>query len=456
MILRERSDTIAAVATGEVTAALSVIRVSGPRSFEILPRLFRRPRGASVAVRRSRELWFGRIVDEGGRPLDEVMLSALRGPGTFTGEDGIEISCHGGVVCRRRILERLFELGVRPAEAGEFSLRAFLNGKMSLGQAEALDGLVHARCDGDADEELFQMQGVLDRRIRGIRSRLLEIVARIEVLIDFPEEDVPEEGLEESRGRVRTLVEEIRLLGESHRWGRMLREGIRCTLVGRPNVGKSSLLNALLQRDRALVSPTPGTTRDVIEEGFRAGGLSFLLRDTAGLRETGDEIETRGTELARRARDGSDLVLLVVEAHRDGPDEDELRWIDELPRDRLVLVANKADLGSSFVVDGTDTLFVSAETGIGVPVLVDEIVRRGRGLETRGPEGGVILRLRHHRRLGRAVEALEAYLDASCHLPPDVATTHLYEGADELGAITGEILREEVLEEIFGRFCIGK
>lgn len=457
MTFGERRDCIAAVATGEATAALSVIRVSGPRSFDLLEGIFRRPRGASLRPRRSRELWYGWILDGEGRTLDEVMVSVLRGPGTFTGEDGLEISCHGGQICRQRIFRRLLEVGVRPAEPGEFTLRAFLNGKMGLAQAEALDGLIHARCAREADEELYQMQGALDRRIRGIRARLLEIIARLEVLIDFPEEDVPEESLEESRLRVHGLVEEVRRLRESHRWGRMLREGIRTTLVGRPNVGKSSLLNALLQRDRALVSPVPGTTRDVIEEGFHAGGLAFVLRDTAGLRDTEDDVEALGTRLAHRARSQSDLVLLVLEADRCEATAEELEWMGQTEADRLLVVANKSDLGRRLEVDGaTPLLFVSAERALGLDALVEELVTRGRGLEERGGEGGVILHLRHHRRLGRALEALEAYLGGSMRLPPDVASTHLYEAAEELGAITGEILREEVLEEIFGRFCIGK
>lgn len=445
-------DTIVGLATPPGVGAVAVLRVSGRDARAIAGRLVCPwPAPREVALRKVRT--------PAGSELDQALVLWMPGPRSFTGEDVVELHTHGGLVTPRRVQEALVAAGARPAEPGEFTRRAFLAGRLGLDQAEAIHDLVSAEDDAFADEALRQMHGSLRRRVEELRGTLVALAARVEAVLDFPEEDVPDLAEGEVAGMLGELRAALREMVASYRRGRILREGPSVVLFGRPNVGKSSLMNALLGTDRALVTPEAGTTRDVLEEGLEHRGRRLRLVDTAGLRGTESEAERLGIERAGRAAEEADVRVLVSEAYLP-LEEEEIGWLGSGVPARTVLVRNKRDRGSvppGGVPGGIPVVETVATEGEGLEALLDHI----HGVATRevGPakRGVTLTNVRHRDALRRAGEALERFQGALAEgLPPDVSLVELYEARDSLAAVIGAVGTEDVLDVVFSRFCIGK
>lgn len=466
------SDTIAAIATPPGRGGIGIVRISGPRAVSIAAALFRRSGADSRApgettdaeTRESHRLYHGFVAEpETGRTIDEVLLAVMRAPRSYTREDVVEIQAHAGPAALRAILELLLRRGARLAEPGEFTRRAFLNGRIDLSQAEGVMDLISARSRVALSAASAQVEGALRREVETIRAALLEIVARIEAAIDFPEEADDGLSAETARNRLeREVLEPVADLLRRAEDGRTAREGVRTVVAGRPNVGKSSLMNRLLGRERAIVTPVPGTTRDIIEEPMVLEGMSLILTDTAGLRDTEDPVERIGVARARERLAEADLVLLVTEA-ADPPGPGD-RDIAAAAGDRpLIWVANKADLADETTLPAPPPGWerfprqaVSAKTGAGMDALVR---RMAEALESASDavSHGAIPNLRHRVLLTETLEATRQALSAlSSGLPFELAAIDLKTAYERLGDIPGETAREDVLDEIFGKFCIGK
>jgi tRNA modification GTPase len=442
-------DTIAAISTAFGEGAIALLRLSGPRAVEVADAIFRGKTALRDAPARIAQ--FGTLHDS-GRKLDEVLATVFRAPASYTGEDLVEIGCHGGVLVTRRILEALLRHGARAAEPGEFTQRAFLNGKMDLTQAEAVMDLISAQTDLALRAANEQLEGRLGDRIRSLREALLEMLAHVEAYIDFPDEDIDPETGDSLRRRIDQARTDVQKLLDTAAQGRVLREGVRTVIYGAPNVGKSSLLNRLLGYERAIVSARPGTTRDLIEEVINLHGIPLRLTDTAGVRESSDEVEREGIERTRRALERADLVLHVADSSQPRTTIDPF---GNSPR--TVAVLNKSDLGEHSTWRGIDAVRISCETGEGLDSLADAI-------ETRIFTGGaahrdwtVAINARHQTCLERALAFLQAAREAfDQNLSPEFIAEELRAALDAIGEVAGKADTEELLDVIFGRFCIGK
>lgn len=444
--------TIAAIATARGEGGIAIVRVSGPRARAILEGAFA-PAPGEISDRR---LTYGRVVDAAGAVIDEAMAVFLPAPRTYTREDVAELQCHGGSVAARRTLARVLELGARPAEPGEFTKRAFLNGRIDLSRAEAVMQLVGANSEAAARASVRQLEGGVSGFVREISARILDLLSLIEASTDFPEEIDESVAAEQVSAGVREILSELRRRADPHA-ARLLREGASIVLAGRPNVGKSSLMNALLNAERAIVTPVPGTTRDVLTERICIGGVVAELSDTAGQRETADPVERIGVDRARGAVGRADIVLIVIDASEPlAPEDAEL--LDEAD-DRTIVCLNKADLPAQITPDDLRTrtraevLELSAATGEGVEALVKAL----EGRLARDCSEDSLTVERHLQLAAEAAEALEGALRAlegGC--PVDIAALDLREAREKLSEITGEHPTEGLIDEIFARFCVGK
>ena len=453
------NDTIAAISTAFGEAAIAVLRLSGARAAEIADAVFRSKKRAAELPARVTQ--FGSIFD-GATRLDDVLLTVFRAPASYTGEDVVEISCHGGVLVSRRILEALLRAGARSAEPGEFTQRAFLNRKLDLTQAEAVMDVISAQTDLALRAANEQLEGRLGGRIRELRAAVLDTLAQIEAYIDFPEEDISPETGAALRGRIeRSLVDVAALLATAGQ-GKVLREGLRTVIFGAPNVGKSSLLNRLLGYERAIVSKIPGTTRDVLEETINVRGIPVRLMDTAGMRDSADELERAGMERTRKAMERADLVLHVVDASGDAAVWEDKNSAeaeaDAANRERRaeLLVLNKADLGVHASWQSRGGIAVSALTGEGFEKLLDEIENAAFGGAAKR-DWSVAINARHQACLEMARDFLHAALGTFDQgLSPEFTAEELRAAMDAIGDIVGRADTEELLGVIFGQFCIGK
>jgi len=445
-------ETIAALATPPGEGALAVIRISGPQALSIADALFRGSKSPSAIGDRC--VAFGRIIDAQGEVIDEVLLTVFRNPRSYTGEDLVEISGHGGSLVASRVLARTLEAGARMARAGEFTERAFLNGKLDLTQAEAVMDLISAQTTRAAKAAAGQLEGKLGHTIEALRGELLACVAHLEAFIDFPEEGIdPESGLLLHK-RMKGIATHLSQLLSTANEGRLLREGITVALCGAPNAGKSSLLNRLLRSDRAIVSEIAGTTRDTIEESASLGGYPFRIIDTAGIRETEDPVEKEGVKRARHAAEQADLRIHLVDATVLQASAIAPLFDDE------ILVLNKMDLVG---LSGTQAALppgtrISCQTGEGIEALVNVILAKVAGR----PEGeatpdGASINARHQGCLKKALFSLETamnLLDAG--EPPELVAVELRASLSSVGEVVGEAGTEEILGMIFSSFCIGK
>lgn len=446
-------DTIAALATPVGTAAIAVLRASGSEVGALTRAIF----GEIPPARTARHADYR---DGRGEVLDDVVFTFFAGPNSYTGEDTLEISCHGNPFIAQRILEDLFSRGCRPAEAGEFTKRAFLNGRLDLSQAEAVMDLIHARSERALAAANRQLRGALGRRMDELIALLLNSLASVEAYIDFPDEDLPAENRAVLIAQLKELRTKTQRLAATNHYGQVLREGIRTVIIGEPNAGKSSLLNRLVGRERALVSPEPGTTRDYIEETISLGQHALRLVDTAGLNAAAGALERRGIEKTLEQAGDADLFLWVVDAAQGGLPVLPTHLRDRLSAANTITVFNKLDLcPGNFAppADALNPVAISALHGAGIERLVSALEARAESFRTEVGEDWVAINARHAEALKRATSAIdEALAGLAVNLSSELIANYLRYALSAFGEIAGRIDNERVLDVLFSSFCIGK
>lgn len=453
-----QTDTIAAVASGMTQAGIGVIRISGPESLAVADRMVRKKNISSFSTHTVHHTW----IYDGEERLDEALVLVMRAPHSYTGEDVVEIQCHGGPLIMERILSACLHCGARLAEPGEFTKRAFLSGRLDLSQAEAVMGLIESQNDFSRKASLEQLNGAVSGRVRSLRERILHQVAYLEAAMDDPEHISLDGFHEEFEGILASLIQEIREMIVDADRGRILAQGIRTVILGRPNAGKSSLWNLLVGEERAIVTQIPGTTRDVLEENIRLGGISLRLVDTAGIRDTENVIEKIGVERARGQAERADLILYVIDSSLSwDPEEEEMR--EFLQGKQVLVLLNKSDLPAVLTEEEVREKFsqpvirFSAADGTGREELEREILRMFRIGEMRENSEAVITNLRHREALDHALSSLQLVQDSMEQgLPEDFYTIDLMDAYRELGLIIGESVEEDLVNKIFSEFCMGK
>ena len=454
------TSTIAALSTARGASALAVVRVTGPDAIAVAQRCFSNEKLAAAA---SHTAHVGYVVDGEGRRLDQAVATVFLAPRTATGHDTVEFTCHGGDVAPQLVLRALLDAGAEPAEAGAFTRRAFLNGKLDLAQAEAVAALIHASSRAAGRVALHQLDGRYSESLAALRAELVQTAALVELELDFSEEDVAFADPAQLRALLDRADVLLTDLLDSARLGTLVREGVRVVIAGRPNAGKSTLLNALVGRDRAIGSDVPGTTRDSIDAETEIGGLRFVFSDTAGLRTTDDAIEREGVRRARHAIAGADVLLYVFDAAR-GLEDEERHELDALHAGRpelpVVRIANKSDLLADRSADPGALVFSATEarkTAHGLPRLHDALLAAADADLSRLDASPVVVHERHRRHLEQAREAVARARHALAYgADGALLALDLRAALDEIGAITGEVTRDDVLGAIFSQFCIGK
>jgi tRNA modification GTPase len=442
-------DTIAAISTPLGEGGIGIVRLSGVEARSIAEKVFQ----GRLSQRR---LSYGYIVDpENGETIDEVLVSYMAAPHTYTREDIVEINCHGGPLPLQRILELVLRLGVRLAQPGEFTLRAFLNGRIDLAQAEAVLDIVQAKTQASLRLAVQVLEGRFSGAVKEVREQLMSVLAYLTARIDFPEDEVEEQDIIQS---LNSALEDLQRLIATADSGIIYRQGVRTAIVGRPNVGKSSLLNQLLRQDRAIVTSVPGTTRDTIEEAVNIQGIPFILVDTAGIIHSKELVESLGIERSRQAIEQADLVLLVIDTSEPMTKTDK-EIIDSIGDKTTITVANKCDLSPQANIDGLpwEAVFASALAGKGMVELEEKMVNTVLGGKVFTSDALLVTNPRHKSTLQIAETHLtQALAGMKANVPDDFITIDLTAALNAFGEITGETVQEELLETIFSNFCIGK
>lgn len=456
------SETIAAISTAVGEAGIGIVRMSGKNSIEIGKGVFNRISNFKEEILENKKLLYGHVVD-GDEVIDEVLISFMKGPFTYTRENMVEIYCHGGIIPVKKTLELLLKKGARLAEPGEFTKRAFLNGRLDLSQAEAVIDIIKAKTEKSYEVSLKQLEGGLSKEIERIREILLSMIAHIEVSIDFPEEDIEEvtyDELIENGERVFSRIS--RLLSTSSR-GRILRDGLNTVILGKPNVGKSSLLNAVLRENRAIVTDIPGTTRDIIEEYINIDGIPLKIMDTAGIRQTEDIVEKIGVDRAKEMLEKADLIIAIFDISSE-LSEDDYHIIDLIKEKKTIVLLNKTDLPKLYdedyfaeIFSGKEIITTSMTKGIGIDELEDSIRRMFYQGDITIESDMIINNIRHKNLLEQASDNITSVIeDLRKQVPLDCLEVDLKNCWENLGEITGESIGEDVLDRIFREFCIGK
>ncbi len=454
------SDTITAISTPLGEGGIGIVRLSGKDAFSIVKKVFK----TKNKELKSHKLIYGKIVNpEDEKIVDEVLVSFMSAPHTYTREDIVEINCHGGIVPLRKILELCLKQGARMAERGEFTQRAFLNGRIDLTQAEAVMDIIRAKTDAGREIAVSQIEGKLYDKIKDIKEKIVGLLALVEVNLDFPEEDIEEVTVEKIKKSTKDIVAEIEEILETADDGIIFREGLKTTIIGKPNVGKSSLLNALLKEQRAIVTEIPGTTRDILEEVISIRGVPLRVIDTAGIRKTKDVVEKIGVERAEKAVRESDLVLFIVDA-KVGIEEEDRTIMEMLKNKKSIFIINKIDLVDSEKVeeiikkiDKRPVIKASFKYGSGLKKLEESILNLVFKGEITPAESILINNSRQKGSLEKAKKNIsEALQGMEEEIPLDLITIDLRRGWEFLGEITGEALEEGILNKIFSEFCIGK
>src|SRR3972149_2867969 len=453
------TDTIAAVSTAEGPGGVGIIRISGPRALEAALRLFHTVEGI-----RERYFHLGTIAALDGSAIDRGFLVYMKGPRSYTGEDVVELHCHGGPLILRKVLSEALFAGARAAEPGEFTKRAFLAGKLDLSQAEAVADIIRAQTELSLSSARGRLEGSLSRKVASIKAPLVEILARVEAELDFPEEEIDAIHAEDLEGALKAVSSSIDKMLSTFEEGRAIREGARVLILGRPNAGKSSLLNVLLEEERAIVTDTPGTTRDVIEEAGSIRGMPVRLMDTAGLRESMDEGEAIGVRRAREKAAHAGLILYIVDLA--GPFEEDRAFLKELWERKIIIVGNKKDLpqadelGAKEAFSPLPVAAISALREEGIEELKDLIFSQVAGHDRAAlsaPPGELVASVRHRDCLMKSKEALaRASAALFAALPRELLATDMRLAIDALGEITGETTTADILDVVFSAFCIGK
>ncbi|MBU5486398.1 tRNA uridine-5-carboxymethylaminomethyl(34) synthesis GTPase MnmE [Clostridium sp. MSJ-11] len=455
-------DTIAAIATVLGEGGISIIRVSGSESLRIVDKIFKGKKEGSILNMKPYTMKYGHIIEmDSGEILDEVLISFMKGPRSFTAEDTVEINCHGGVTPTKRILEEVIKAGARIAEPGEFTKRAFLNGRIDLSQAEAVIDIIRAKTELSMKSAVLQSGGRISKEIDYLRNRLLETIAHIEATVDYPEDDLEEVTASGVKKELDEINKNINRLLTTAEEGKILREGLNVIIVGKPNVGKSSLLNALLMEKRAIVTDIPGTTRDVIEEYINLDGVPIKVVDTAGIRDTDDVVEKIGVEKSKEKIDEGDLIILMLDLSRE-LDQEDYEIINYIKDKKSIVLLNKVDLENRFnknVLEDIDSKYIietSAKTGEGLEKLKECIKDLFFGGEVKAGDL-IITNTRHKEALIRARESLNSALDVlEVTLAIDLASIDIRNAWIRLGEITGDTVEEDIIDKIFSEFCLGK
>ena len=444
------NDTIAALSTAPFRSAIGILRLSGPDALPVALRVFH-PRARQI---RPRTAHYGAML-VGGAKLDEGLLLYFPGPGSYTGEDVVELNCHGSPGALEAILEALYENGARPAMPGEFTRRAFLAGKLDLTQAEAVIDLIDSESAAAAKNAAAQLSGALGRQVNAVRQPLIDLAAHFSAVIDYPDDDIPDFLIPQALETLRDAENTLSRLRDSFHQGSFLQNGVPVAILGRPNVGKSSLANAITGRERSIVTEIAGTTRDIVEQTLRLDGIPILLQDTAGLREAADQVEAIGVDRAREAAREAALCLVVFDATQGVTDED--RETLASVGDRGLAVVNKVD-AAAVPADmfPAEAVRVSAKTGEGLRALRRAISEKLRLMDI-ATDGSTVTNPRQAAALSRAAEAVSRAAEAlSMGITPDAVMLDVEEAAEILGEITGQSAREDILKTVFSRFCVGK
>lgn len=454
-------DTIGAISTSIGEGGIAIVRISGDKAKDVVEKIFQAKNGQSIKDMKSYTMKYGYIIDENNNHIDEVIVSFMKGPRSFTAEDTIEINCHGGVVATNKVLEQVIKQGVRIAEPGEFTKRAFLNGRIDLSQAEAVIDIINAKTDLSMKSALMQSEGLISKEIRGLREKLLSTIAHIEATVDYPEDDLEEVTSEMAIRDLDIIKKEIKGFIETAEEGKILREGLSTVIVGKPNVGKSSLLNALTKENRAIVTDIPGTTRDVIEEYINISGIPIKIIDTAGIRETDDVVEKIGVERSRAKINDADLIILILDSSNELTEEDK-EIINHISNKKYMILLNKSDLNSKITqkdlenINCTNIYSISAKTGEGI----DEVRTAIKDMFFKGEistNNVIITNTRHKEALLRAYECIESAINTLNYtFAIDLASIDIRNAWTFLGEITGDSLEENIIDKIFKDFCLGK
>lgn len=455
-------DTIAAIATAPGEGGIGIIRISGEKSLQVAQSIFKSKSGKMIKDYNARTLIYGTVVGN-EKVIDEVLVAYMKGPNSYTAEDVIEINCHGGFISVKKILELILSKGVRLAEAGEFTKRAFLNGRIDLSQAEAIIDVIKSKTDMAHEVAQSQLEGSLAKKIKDLRMNVTEVLAHLEVSIDFAEEDVEEITYQTLEEKALELRNEIKKLYDTAESGKILRDGLKTVIVGKPNVGKSSLLNSILGENRAIVTDIAGTTRDVIEEFVNIKGIPLKIVDTAGIRETEDVVEKIGVEKSRESFSTADLVIMVLDASRKLSEED-MEILESLKNKKTIVLLNKMDLEPQIelekieeFVNSEDIIKVSALKHQGIEELQDKIEAMVYHGSVKNSSNLMITNSRHKDALFKAYESINDAISAiEQRMPYDFIEVDFKNIWDYLGYINGDTVREDLLDTIFANFCIGK
>ncbi|MFY9214673.1 MAG: tRNA uridine-5-carboxymethylaminomethyl(34) synthesis GTPase MnmE [Tissierellaceae bacterium] len=457
-------DTIAAISTAVGEAGIGIVRLSGKDAIKIANNIFRGINNKTLLDAENRKMVYGHIIDNrNDEIIDEVLIVSMKEPHTYTRENVVEIYCHGGIIPVRKILELLLYNGARLAEPGEFTKRAFLNGRLDLSQAEAVIDIIKAKTDKSFQVSMDQLEGGLSKKVEVIRDTVLSMLAHVEVTIDFPEDDIEEVTYEELEENANRVISEIKKLLSTADRGKILRDGINTVILGKPNVGKSSLMNALLRENRAIVTDIPGTTRDIIEEHLNIDGIPLRIIDTAGIRETEDLVERIGVDRAKETIESADLIIAVFDISTDLTEED-YNIIDLIKGRKALVLLNKTDLPKKYsedrlreLLEGVDIISASVINEVGLDVLEDSIKEMFYSGEIELDSSVVVTNLRHKNQLEKALVNMESALnDIRAQVPLDCIEVDLRDCWENLGEILGETIGEDILDKIFAEFCIGK
>jgi len=460
--MRFENDTIAAISTPVGQGGIGIVRISGPESLEIADRIFRPKKADSPSTARQGSLLYGHIINPADNTIiDEALLSVMRSPHSYTKEDVIEINCHGGMISVKRTLETVLAQGARLADPGEFTKRAFLNGRINLTQAEAVFDVITAKTEESMRIAVEQLQGGLSERLGDIREKLIDISACAEAYIDFPEDEIEMKTLQHLRDQLAGIKKEIDNLSGTFQDARFFRDGLSVAIVGRPNVGKSSLLNTLLKKERAIVTELPGTTRDLIEDYLNINGLPIRIMDTAGIRNSEELVEKEGIRRSLLAIQNADFIIALL----DGSEllrEEDFQLMEHIRGKNAVIVINKSDLPLKISLEAIrekarEHLFLSALSGEGVEMLKSVIFHANLRNWNEEREGVVVTNIRHRTALDRTSSSLERAIRLlAADQPLELFSIELREALDSLGEITGMVTTEDILDKIFSTFCIGK